>query len=396
MSSKVSQPFTATGLLMTLSIALPSEARAQSSVTFVPSVSVSSVYDNNLFARAGSGDQMARLTPGIEGLYDTPVVKLAGLYSFDMQRSIDHPALDDVMARRHAMFDGVFRLSSKVTLTANSTYDYTHTAGQLFFASGLLFEQRRASRVEIGPSIAYQTSPLTTLSAHAAWVNEGIEGTPAENEYLARLEIARQLSPRATAIAGYLGRRFLDDTDVFSSNTAFLGWTYRVTSFTKVTLQGGPRLSARGDLTPEILAAFARKVDDLVVFGLDYWRGETITLGVRGPVEVNSATAKVARPLRRGAQLGVSGGFFNSTTISQGQARVYHAELVAAWTSSRRPLVIAASYGADFQKGDVRTRFLADQSFTRHVFLVHLTVAPRLSRSFQPEDPLQPLGKPAY
>src|SRR5262249_34954831 len=133
---------------------------------------------------------------------------------------------------------------------------------------------------------------------------------------------------------------------------------------------------------------------DLVVAGLDYWRGESITLGVRGPVEVNSATARVTRPLLQKLQLGMYGGFFNSRTISQGKARVYHGAIVAAW-SPKSPLVVTASYGADFQRGDVRSNLLSDSKYVRHVFLLRLTVAPRLTRSIRPEDPLEPLGKPS-
>src|SRR5262249_33831615 len=161
-----------------------------------------------------------------------------------------------------------------------------------------------------------------------------------------RAGIAQRLSPRTTGSAVYLERRFGNVTDVRSSHAALVGWAYRFGPFSTLTLQGGPRLSARGELVPEIAAAVARQVGDLTAVGVDYWRGETITLGVDGPVEVHSATAKAARPVYRQLQLGLFGGFFNSTTISQGRARVYHGNVVAAWTPSR-PLVVSVSYGAD-------------------------------------------------
>src|SRR5437667_226193 len=54
-----------TSTLSLLGLALvPSAASAQSQATFVPSLSISSVYDDNLFARTvGSGDQMTQLSP---------------------------------------------------------------------------------------------------------------------------------------------------------------------------------------------------------------------------------------------------------------------------------------------------------------------------------------------
>ena len=158
-------------------------------------------------------------------------------------------------------------------------------------------------------------------------------------------------------------------------------------------MEVGPRLSSRGTLEPEIIAALARRAVNSVGYAIDVWRGESIILGVRGPVEVFSTTTRFTWPIRRTIEMGVHGGLFDSTTLSQGKARVYHAEAVAAW-SPMGPMIVAVSYGADFQRGDVRTSLLADKQVVRHVFQVRLTAAPHLSRSFQPEDPLRPLGEP--
>jgi hypothetical protein len=158
------------------------------------------------------------------------------------------------------------------------------------------------------------------------------------------------------------------------------------------TILAGPRLSSRETLEPDISATFARRPSlNSIGYGVDLWRGESIILGVTGPVEVLSTTSGVSWLARRTIEMGVRGGLFDSTTLSQGKARVYHAEAVAAW-SPMGPLILAVSYGTDFQRGDVRTSLLSDRRVVRHLFQVRLTVAPRLSRSFQPEDPLRPLG----
>jgi hypothetical protein len=70
---------------------------------------------------------------------------------------------------------------------------------------------------------------------------------------------------------------------------------------------------------------------------------------------------------------------------------VFHPELVASY-SPGGPYIIAGSYGIDFQKGDVRSQFLSDREIVRHVFLVRLTFAPRLSR-IRPADPDNPRSK---
>jgi len=397
MITGIGRQFVLTGAVVAAQLALPQVARSQSRVNFVPSVTVSSVFDDNPFATTtGSADQMTLLTPGIQGLFETPVVSINGLYSFEMQRALDHSALNNLDARRHAMLMAAFRQNSKSTLTVDGNYDRTDTAGDLNFVPGLLLERRRAQRWQVGPSMVYQVTPRTIISAGYTWTNEGIAGTPAEDEHVVRADVTRQLSPRSAVSAGYLERHFVNEADVRTSYVPLLGWTYRATPFTRLTLQAGPRRSARGGAAPEVVAAFARKGTHLVGFGLDYWRGESITLGVIGPVEVNSATAQVTSPVIKKVAVGLYGGFFNIDTISQGKARVYHGEILAV-RSPIGPFVVALSYGADFQRGDVRTSLLSDEKVVRHIVRLRLIATPpRLGRSFQPEDPLELLRKPSH
>ena len=70
-------------------------------------------------------------------------------------------------------------------------------------------------------------------------------------------------------------------------------------------------------------------------FGLDYWQGETIIMGIRGPVDIQSFSLKSVvadspqhrgrRPRRR----------VQSQTLFQGHARVFHPELVISYSPGR-------------------------------------------------------------
>src|SRR5215468_9207576 len=116
MTTRTGTQFVIMGAIVAAQLALPQVARSQSRVVFVPSVVVSSVFDDNPFATStGSADQMTLLTPGIQGLFETPVVNITGMYSFEMQRALDHSALNNLDARRHGVITAAFRQNSKST-----------------------------------------------------------------------------------------------------------------------------------------------------------------------------------------------------------------------------------------------------------------------------------------
>lgn len=383
------------GLALAVDIVFPSVVRAQTNLTFVPSLSVSTLSDDNIFTTATrSADQMTLLSPSVQGMVDSPRTNILSSYSFDMQHAADHPVLNNFEARRHGMLDSHFRTSSRMTLGFGSHYDRSDEAGELNFETGFLLERRTATRWEVTPSFTYQTTPVVTVRGQYDWVRENLADLMTANEHVARFNVSRQVSPLTSFSIGYLGRHFVNGDETQTSHAALFGWSRELAPLTMLTLQAGPRLSSRGQLAPEIVASVARRAPDIIGFAFDYWRGESIILGVLGPVELQSGTGRFTWPLRHNVEVGTAAGLFNSVSLVQGQARVYHGEVVASW-SPWPYYTIAASYGADFQHGDIRTSLLSDRNVMRHVFLVKVTVAPRLIRSIQPTGPVEPLAGPS-
>src|SRR6266542_308514 len=196
-------------LIVVVLLLVPCGTAAQSKITLVPSASVSSLYDDNLFAKTvGSADQMTLFTPGLELTYETPANMLLGEFTFDMQRSLDHPALNNLLARRHSMVDTRFQMSPRFTLGFGGRYDRTDTAGELNYTTGLLLDRRRAERWEGGPSIAFKVNPRLIINANYNWTTEMVADSVGANEQVARLGFTRQISPRATFGLSSLGRYF--------------------------------------------------------------------------------------------------------------------------------------------------------------------------------------------
>jgi hypothetical protein len=358
-------------------------ASAQSNVTFVPSLSMSTVYDDNLFARVnGDVGVMSHLRPAFEVNYESPRVTLLSFGSFDMQRS-NHPALNTLDARRHGMFDLHHRVTPSSVLGFALRYDRTETPGEINLDSGILGDRRTAERLEANPSIAIHANPRTIVSASYNGTTESLIDDIRGTLHVARAGVTRQTSTRDEVTISYLGRTFVDVLGTDTSHAALFGWTRELAYATRLSLQGGPRLSSYGGLAPEFLAGLTRRTNRLRV-ALDYWHGETIVLGIRGPVAVDSATARLIWPLSQRVELGTHFGASDSRTIEDEDARVYRTTIVGSWTPHGGPYTLATTYGADFQQGIIRRTLLLDDEVLRHTFRVTLTIAPRLSKAIRP------------
>src|SRR5688572_1207598 len=97
-------------------VLVPTPVTAQERVEFIPSVSVFTIYDDNIFARTrGSAGKILQVRPSFEGNFESPTVRLLGLYSFDAQRS-NHATLNTLDARRHALAVARLRTDPMTTL----------------------------------------------------------------------------------------------------------------------------------------------------------------------------------------------------------------------------------------------------------------------------------------
>jgi hypothetical protein len=315
-------------------------------------------------------------------------MNLRSLVSFDMQRSARHTLPTTLAARRHAMVDGRVRSSPTVLLGVTGLYDRTETASDLSLSAGVLHPRQRAQSVQATPSIAVRVTPLTTISSHYDWTHQALLDSPGSGLHIAHLGVARQSSPRTTWSVGFFERRFVDEIEAVRSHVGLVGWARELGAGATLSLQAGPRITSSRGVTPEVQAAFIRRTPGTHVLA-NYWRGDTMVLGIRGPVEVERGTTSVTWTVRRRFDIGTTLGVFRSTARDAPVTTLYHAALVSAWR--REPYLVTVSYGTVLQRGGGAFGGPADQDVRRNVLLVRLTVAPRLSRAFgPPADTVQP------
>ena len=396
-------------LPIVIGLLIATTAFAQTSVTLVPSLTTSSVYDDNVFAeQQGSAGQMLQLRPSVEGNWESPRLTFLSLYSFDMIRS-NHADLNDLDARRHGFFDTRFRRSPFTTWGIAARYDRTDTPGELNIETGILTERRTAQRWQVTPTLVRRFGPRMVFSAGYDYTTENLVDTPSGTLQTGRLGLAREVSPYTTIGASYLARYFEEphmappllvtsDGEFESSTTlappslvppvqshtsqALLATFDReLGPSTHLSLQAGPRVSSYSGLSSEVSGTFMRLTRRLQL-ALNYWHGETIILGIPGPVRMDGGMARVTWPFTHRIDLGVHAGISDIETLDAREARVYRTTLIGSWT--RGMYSLTADYGLDFQQGDIRRRL--DDDVLRHVFRVSLTVAPRLNRSILPPE----------
>jgi hypothetical protein len=362
-------------------------AAAQTRATIIPSVSIGGVYDDNVSARAqGDAGQMLQVRPSLEADYESPRLTLVSLWSFDMQRS-NHSSLNALDARQHAMLDTKFRSSSLTTWGLAARYDRSDMPGEIEFDSGILTDRRFAHRFQLTPGVQRRVGERVIVTAlYDGTVEDLIDeiGGSHITMHSARASVGRQLSSRSTITAGYLGRLVDDDFSEHHSHTALFGWTRQLAQFTTFSAHAGPRWTTYRGLVPEIAVSLARDGRTLKA-GVDYSHGETIILGVPGPVQIDTGSARLTVAATRKLEFGVRAGASNILTLDERAATVYRSSALGSWSFSG-PFTLTASYSADYQLGDIRRNLFRDERVLRHVVRVGLTIAPSFSRSFLPPD----------
>jgi hypothetical protein len=275
----------------------------------------------------------------------------------------------------------------------------------LNFDTGLLGSRQRAWRVQLTPGVSHRIGERTTVGGSFDWIAERLEGAEQMDLQVVRGNYGRRVTSRDTFTVGLVARRFIDPISTESSTAALVGYTRELGFGTELTVQGGPRFASYKATEPEFLAALTRRTNRVRLL-VDYWHGETIVLGIHGPVRLDSVSGRISWPLTRTIEVGAHAGVSDISTLDQRLAvanivhagevsladfdnvddrrevRAYRGTLVASW-KPHDLYTVAASYGVDLQQGTLR-RLIVEPEVVRHVFRVSMTIAPRISRFIEP------------
>src|SRR5439155_20882239 len=114
-------------------VMVPASARAQGLFQMSPLFSTAEEYDSNLFSAPADrqADFIARVSPGLESSYKSPVLTVAGRYTFDVERFARHPELTTMDARQRAGATVTYRPAPRLAVAADAELVKTQTPAEL-------------------------------------------------------------------------------------------------------------------------------------------------------------------------------------------------------------------------------------------------------------------------
>jgi hypothetical protein len=294
------------GALLVCGLVWPSYARAQPAGYYVtPSLTLSSSFDDNVFVTSThrEADVVFRLTPGLSAGYRSLPFTILGSYAFDVENYAAHHDLDNVADRQVGTLELRYLPHTRLTLALNAVYAKTNRPVELSRQPGLQPIARAERGLEestaltLSPSVTYRFAPLWSATGGYSYaVLEG--GGTSTTLQEVNVALSRRFTAMDTGLLKYIDRRFEDDTGAEeTSHTIVAGWTRRLSAFTTVTVQAGPRFQD-DKVDAEVLASVQHRLKFADLF-FSYSRTEAITVGESGTVVTDTLTGQASfRPLQ--------------------------------------------------------------------------------------------------
>jgi hypothetical protein len=377
------------GLALALlgAVLAPGVARAQSGFYLTPSVSLAEVYDDNLFftARNRQGDLITRLTPAIEGRYESTRFSLLASYTLDSEVYAEHSELTTALARQQAGIDLRYTAPPHLTLRLTGGYQTTETPAELNVATGLQVGRGHAERIQASPSAAYRWSPLTGATADYTFTRDTLDASPpgvpddtTVDTHVASLGVEHRLTELDTGTLGYSFRRFDFSGGQFGApgaTTAHVlaaGWTRDLTSRLRVALRAGPRVSEEEGLDVEASATIRYSLQRGEV-SLAYDRTQATVIGQPGVVSTDTLSAGLTYDLWPSLRIRAA----PSVSLSHGpasDARVYRLAVDLSYQLTRA-LTLTAGYELTLQQGTIGPPAPTDDDILHNVVLLRVTLS---------------------
>jgi hypothetical protein len=372
-----------------LTLVLPTMVAAQQ-LHITPSFAVTETYDGNLFVSESDPQRtlLHRFGPRMEVERRTPVTSLVGRYELDAEyvHALAREGL--LVARQLGSLTIHAEPTRRLVLEGDAAYIDTRSPTELGAVTTLDQGRIRAQRFSIGASSAYALNRRTHADLGYRLTLDDAAGLRMD-AHLANAGLRRRFTRHDTGEVQALVREFVVDGSTRPLvEVLLLGWSRKLARRTSATVRAGPRFSG--------LEADGVEADAALLHGLDrtelearYARTQTVSPGVRGPLETDSAALSATVTVRPSA-------LRSSIGVSQSRGAAVVADVlyaqVAAGTRIHPWLEAELAVGLTWQRLGTDTASgvagASDQS-TTHTFhdVVALTLVVAPPEPFQLQSP---------
>lgn len=330
---------------MTLAAAalfIPRAADGQPALEVVPSVALTTVFDDNVFLASTSveADVISRLTSGLDARYERSLLTMNGHYRLDSERFANHESLTDMNARQDAAIDVRSRRFRNAIIGADAAVTTTNTPGELNTLSGLTVGRARASRIMVHPSLEREWDRKTAITISYSYAHDRLEAGPRADTHGVAFSLERRRSARRTFAVRYAAERFAFDLAApIVSQVSTVGMEMRGRS-SSVNVAAGVRTTG-GRLSPE-LSLVARRALRRGELSVAYVRTTTTAIGVFGAVDTQSLIGTASYDIRDVVRVQAAPGL-SETTFSGRRVDVYRLALDVSVPLGRSLALVAAS-----------------------------------------------------
>ena len=285
-------------------------------VYIMPWLATGVVYDDNVFFATRDrkqGDGFLRVTPGLQGSYQSTPLTVIANYRFDSEVYNKFDELSTAQQRQFGTVELRGRPSNALNLNLLTGYAQTRTPFELNFLTSAQAARFETERFFVNPNAEYRMDALTRFRGEYAFSKDIFADEVEINSHIFNLGMERRVGTHDWIGPAYVGRHFTFGGNLESPIAGFIGgnpedvtshafllsWAHDFSADTRLDVRAGPRIT-NGDLDdrPEAYIALRRRIQNGEV-SLGYTSALTTIIGTVGATQTDSVGVRfVYEPVR--------------------------------------------------------------------------------------------------
>ena len=290
--------------------------RMPEGVYVMPWIATGVVYDDNVFFAPRDrkqGDVFLRVTPGLQGSYQSTPLTVIANYRFDSEVYDKFSNLSSFQQRQFGTVEVRGRPSNNLNLNGIAGYAQTRTPFELNFLTSAQTARVKTERVFVNPNAEYRPNSLTRMSGEFGYSRDIFDDNILIDSYIFRAGLERRVATHDWLGPAYIGRYFRfggdfntptvgfigGNPDPVNSHAIMLSWAHEFTADTRLDVRVGPRFTNGAlDDRPEAFVGLRRRIPNGEVT-LAYTSALTTVIGTVGATTTDSVLIRfVYEPVR--------------------------------------------------------------------------------------------------